>query len=540
MTQWICRTLVAALVAATASGCTLYFGDDTADDCQFGFGAEAPGGQRNPQTNQCDFFGGGGGGCGANGDDDIRADSEAPAPNDWAECFTECEGLDELTCFTADRCRATYTQCFPGEDCFRRFSGCVGIAPSGPASGEACQGLDAYGCSRHNDCVATYGTTDLPNDGYSGTGVFVGCDAEPSTQGCFSDSDCGPGTECTVDHGGECSSPPGGGCGADADCDQACFGHCVPSGGMCGAVDCGPGFHCEEVCPDTGSSDQQEVPTDPGQCQVTCVPDQNFCPIECPPNSQCVEACPPCAYPGDPSCTDSCHYECQPIGTGVCENFDCGDDSHCEEQCRSTAPFPGDPGETVCEPFCVPNGPDVCDATMCGAGEHCELQCVPSVPTDPAGPMSGCTATCVPDEGLGCEATDCGPGTHCIETCLAIACPGTGPMGCPDVCRSECVPDGPGECSGDVLCDAIPPPCPFGTVPGVENGCWTGYCIAADQCDEPPVLPCEEEQSELSCSARTECTPVFTGVCWPNPDGTYNCTDTQFVRCESRLMPLPG
>lgn len=538
MTQWLCRTLVAAIVAATASGCTLYFGDDTGDDCQFDFGAadaEVAAGLRNPQTNQCDFFGGGGGGCGDDTPAGAESDSFQPSPNDWAQCFTECEQLDETQCFAADRCRATYLQCPPGADCFRQFSGCVGIAPSGPATGEACQGLDAYGCSRHNDCVAIYGTTDLPNDGYEGTGVFVGCDAEPTSLGCFSSNECPMGFECTVDQG-ECSPPPG--CDPSGNCPDVCFGHCVPSGGLCAAVDCGPGFHCEEVCPaGNPMTDEQGVPIDPGECQVTCVPDQNFCPIECPPNSVCVEVCPPCNYPGDPSCNETCHYECQALGGGVCEGFDCGMDAHCEEQCFPCDPLPDGTGcENACQPFCVPNGPDQCDTTTCGAGEHCELQCTPSDPTDPNTGMSDCTATCVPDEGLGCAAIDCAPGQHCIEICEATPC--MNPMGCPELCRGECVSDGPGECNGLVLCDSLPPACPVGTEPGVANGCWTGYCIPSSQCEDPPPAACEEETSELACQARAECTPIYTGTCWENPDGTYTCIETEFVRCESLVMPF--
>lgn len=534
MTHWLCRTLAAAFIAATTSGCTLYFGDDTGDDCQlFGAADEAAAGLRNPQTNQCDFFGGGGGGCGPQPVDTAEdAPGFQPSPNDWASCFTECEGLSETDCFGAERCRATYLQCPPGADCFRQFSGCVGIAPSGPATGEACQGLDAYGCSRHNDCVAIYSTTDVPGDGYEGTGVFIGCDAEPAGQGCFSSSDCPAGYECTVDQG-ECNPPPG--CGADGTCPDVCFGQCVPSGGLCAAVDCGPGFHCEEVCP-TPMSDEAGVPIPPDECQVTCVPDENFCPIECPPNSLCVEVCPPCMYPGDPACGEPCRYECQPVGGGVCEGFDCGTDSHCEERCFPCDPLPDGTGCEMpfCEPFCVPNGPDVCDTTTCSPGEHCEIQCTGD-PTDP-GTMSTCVATCVPDPGLGCDSVDCAPGTHCIETCLPVPC--MDPMGCPELCRAECIPDGPGSCEGVVLCDSLPPVCPPGTSPGVENGCWTGYCIPNDQCETPPPAACEEETSEMACSARPECQPIFTGTCWPNPDGSYTCIDTVFVRCESRVMPF--
>ena len=195
MTRWLCRTLVAAAVATTASGCTLYFGGDD-DDCLWEGAAEAAG-LRNPQTNQCEFIGGGPN-CGDAVPAGAAEDSfGAPAPVDWAQCFTACEGLDELSCFAAPECRATYLQTDPSAPGFRTFSGCVGIAPSGPAApGEACQGLDGYGCSRHNDCVAIYSGEDRPDDGYSGTGVFVACEPEPITQGCYANEDCPTGFEC--------------------------------------------------------------------------------------------------------------------------------------------------------------------------------------------------------------------------------------------------------------------------------------------------------------------------------------------------------
>jgi hypothetical protein len=223
---------------------------------------------------------------------------------------------------------------------------------------------------------------------------------------------------------------------------------------------------------------------------------------------------------------------------GVCDGFDCGPDAHCEEQCLACDPLPDGSGcEDACQPFCVPNAPDACDTTTCGAGEHCELQCTPTDPMDPSTGMSDCTATCVPDDGLGCDLITCQTGQHCIETCAETPC--MDPAGCPDLCRGECVPDGPGDCNGIVLCDAAPPPCPTGTHPGVENGCWTGYCIPDDQCENPPPPACEEETNEMACQARAECMPIYTGTCWVNPDGSYTCTDTAFVRCESRLMPGP-
>ncbi|MEZ4404769.1 MAG: hypothetical protein R3B06_32565 [Kofleriaceae bacterium] len=528
--------MVAALVATTASACTLYFGDDTGDDdCFFESPGFDQGGIRNPQTNQCEFFGGGGGGCGAPQTDSAGA----PAPQDWAQCFTTCEALDEQSCMAAPECRVTYTQSSPFEGGFRFFSGCVGVAPSGPVTGEACQGLDGYGCSRHNDCVAVYGGTDVPDDGYNGSGVFISCEQEPNTQTCFSSADCADGYTCTTEQG-DCLPPPGCDPSTGMACPAVCSGVCVPSGGACTAVDCGPGFHCEEVCSDTlpggGGSDS---PIGPGSCSATCIPDQTACPIDCPPNSVCVEECPPCGYPGDPACGAPCHFVCQDVGSGTCAGFDCGPDAHCEEQCHACDPLPDGTGcENACQPFCVPNPPGQCDSTTCAPGSHCEVQCHPADPNNPMGPMDTCTATCVPDPGAGCEAIDCAPGSHCVETCLPQPC--MDPAGCPDICRGECVSDGPGQCQGVVVCDAIPPVCPAGTEPGVANGCWTGYCIPSDTCDQPPPpAACEEIVDEQTCQARPECAPLYTGLCTPNPDGTWTCNDTVFTRCETNVFPLP-
>ena len=83
MPHWLARTLVAAVVATTASACTLYFGDDTGDDdCLFDGAASEAAGLRNPQTNQCEFIGGGGG-CGAQPAPAFDL-AGAPAPVDWA------------------------------------------------------------------------------------------------------------------------------------------------------------------------------------------------------------------------------------------------------------------------------------------------------------------------------------------------------------------------------------------------------------------------------------------------------------------------
>jgi hypothetical protein len=45
----------------------------------------------------------------------------------------------------------------------------------------------------------------------------------------------------------------------------------------------------------------------------------------------------------------------------------------------------------------------------------------------------------------------------------------------------------PGECFAPVACDAIEPPCPSGTTPGIADLCYTGACIPLDVCEVKPL-----------------------------------------------------
>jgi hypothetical protein len=385
------RWSVLVLVAVPLAGCSFYFGDD-GDDCvgayadDSGYADEAyPGpGLRNPDNGQCEYYGGGGGGCGDHFDDG------AAEAVDWASCASGCEGLDQATCIDAASCRATFVGGPP--DTVPAFNECWGIAPSGPATGEACEGLDAYSCSRHNDCSAIYN-----RDSSSGLLVFSACVTE-TFAGCYSDDQCPAGYECTADT--ECLPPPGGG---ESD-SPVCWGQCVPSTNSCDTVDCGPGYHCEEECWPCDDADGDGV-CDPF-CQPTCVPDFNTCDaVDCGPGYHCEELCFPC----DPL----------PDGTG------------CED-----GPF--------CEPQCVPDVTPTCDGVDCGPDAYCELQCYPPDPGDPTDPptMDECYPVCVPISGGSCDDIVCGPGTHCEETCIVSDCTPDGVCP-PPFCYGECVPDTP-------------------------------------------------------------------------------------------------
>ena len=89
MKTWL--TPLAVLVALLpAAGCTLYTGgDDTGDDGCTDIAAEGlP--LRNPQTGECEYFGGGGGGgCygyGSEDDQPSRPTADQALPY-WAQCY---------------------------------------------------------------------------------------------------------------------------------------------------------------------------------------------------------------------------------------------------------------------------------------------------------------------------------------------------------------------------------------------------------------------------------------------------------------------
>jgi hypothetical protein len=185
------------VVLVAMSGCALYFpGDDDPDPCvDFGgggSGAEAPAqGQRNPETGICEYFGGGGPfpcdpECGPCPEDDGLADP-IPPPT-WGYCESECTFLDEQTCQDTSGCRAIYV-----DGSTPAFSECWSVDMTGPVQGD-CDGLDAYECSRHDDCVAIHASScDGDNFGEPGCAPagFVRCgDESPGFGNCYDEVTC--------------------------------------------------------------------------------------------------------------------------------------------------------------------------------------------------------------------------------------------------------------------------------------------------------------------------------------------------------------
>ena len=79
-----------------------------------------------------------------------------------------------------------------------------------------------------------------------------------------------------------------------------------------------------------------------------------------------------------------------------------------------------------------------------------------------------------------------------------------------------------GLCYASSTCDLVAPLCPQGTLPGVAESCWTGYCIPVDACEPPPA--CEAMPSEEACQSREDCVPLYhevSPICGPSDPCEY-------------------
>jgi hypothetical protein len=236
------RMLLVLLVSLT--GCSLYWHGD--DDCNYADDYAPAFELRDPQTGQCEGFGGGGNCyCGPCPE---TAGADIPAPPQWPMCFGSCSALSEQACLTTSTCHAAYTV-DPNTNMAPVFWGCwdtqtqVGL----PAhSTGACISLDATSCIFRDDCSSFYNAV---GGAQAFSGNFTFCEDEAKATTCTG-VDCGPGAHCEQ----QCQA-----------CDSQmcnCQAFCVPDLG-CQGVDCGPGFTCVESCDSTGAC---------GTCQATCVP----------------------------------------------------------------------------------------------------------------------------------------------------------------------------------------------------------------------------------------------------------------------------
>jgi hypothetical protein len=201
------------------AGCDFYFndGDDDPPCTLEEKGDIAQNELRNPQTGECQGFGGGtcNDRCGP-----CPAETDQAIP-DWGSCFSQCEGLAEAGCKATTGCYAAYTE-FPTQDRRAEFRGCWQTAPSGPIGG-SCENLDAQSCSRHDNCTAHY--VDDPAADPSGRFSFckaevtitpVACETLATESACVGRTDCEP-----VYKGDNCTCTP-----TDCDCQILTYQRC--------------------------------------------------------------------------------------------------------------------------------------------------------------------------------------------------------------------------------------------------------------------------------------------------------------------------
>lgn len=187
---------------------------------------------------------------------------------------------------------------------------------------------------------------------------------------------------------------------------------------------------------------------------------------------------------------------CRDYAERACtEHAQCGSGFYCDLEAKVSNSTPTQPTGS-----CVPSA--YCVAETCAAGFTCNEErkaCEPGAKT--------CTAD------TGCAATErCNPTSHVCE-----------PKPVPTV---TCAGKPAATCSVQVA-----PRCPANQVPTLQAGCYTGQCKALDQCDAAPV--CEALNMEVSCRARSECAPSYSGRNCKRADGS-TCTsgDTNCI-CQS-------
>jgi len=342
------------VLAMLLAGCDLYFGGngDDVPPCP-GYATDGGGAPmaevRDPYTGMCQPVQYPDYPC-----DDVCGPCPAIgiAQPDWGACYGQCSGLGEQACFATPGCYAAYLDVNDGNGNGNELWGCWDTAPSGPVQG-ACENLDAHECSRHDNCVAIYEQSS-PN----AVTQFDHCAAEPASS-CAA-VDCAPGFHCEQ----QCDpSAPNAMCGAVCVADQTCA-----------SVDCAPGYTCADVC--TTGPNGQTV------CSPTCVPTSHD-PGQCTGAVICGMPAPACPAGTTPGIANGCY-------TGYC--------------IPNSACSPGDPGECYGAVLCDALPPTCPTGTVAGVANGCWTGfCIPEA----ACPMAACAS--LASEPACLSRSDCRP-----------------------------------------------------------------------------------------------------------------------------------
>ncbi|ACY14265.1 hypothetical protein [Haliangium ochraceum] len=363
--------LTLALLAGLVSGCAIYIDDDGGSGPDGGVCATppiAPLRLLDPSTGTCVDFNQGPI-C-----DPVTCECEPgpaqPYPS-WASCDSYCSGRDELSCMYEPGCRALYHD--------GQFSACHATDQTGPVQG-SCEGLDAWSCSRHDDCTAHYETyyAAAESPPWNPTPSFLSCEPEPAI--CYGDDECGENQHCSAEY--QCLIP--GDCQDDPACDAVCAGFCVPDE----VPACFGEVLCESLPPACPEGTTPE--TADGCWTGDCVP---------------LDECPPVPYEqcyGEPVCDalpPACPNDHQPQLRGGCWTGACIPDALCE------APAP---------------------VGACFGAIECDIDAAPCPNGMVRGIADGCwTDTCIPLDQCGSWPPNlyCGVGQSCDVNLPDDVCP---------------------------------------------------------------------------------------------------------------------
>ncbi len=252
----------------------------------------------------------------------------------------------------------------------------------------------------------------------------------------------------------------------------------------------------------------------------------------------------PCQYLGDSPTRDIASAGQRNPETGMCEYFDYP--YPCDGVCGPCPAATEDSGDSAiatptwgfCESQCTGLAKDAClEATGCRAIY------VPDPIDDGPPQFAECWSTDqVPTHGGSCEGLDaysCSRRDDCSalheNVCQTDPMTDPKPIACPGAfvqCRNEDETTDPGDaglCYAPVTCAISSPACPAGTTPGILDGCYTGYCIPLADCESQPA--CSAITVEMTCIARTDCTPLYVGVDCMCNSGGCTCASWDFASC---------
>lgn len=200
-----------------------------------------------------------------------------------------------------------------------------------------------------------------------------------------------------------------------------------------------------------------------------------------------------------------------------CETFESGVGGDCGclpcdiGSGSQTSPGPDDWAE--CSSTCSALAEAACEAT---SGCHATYESTPAGTMywmcDAAAPLTGATAACSTLDALDCSMRD-----DCTATFLEQDANGPNPTWSFESCGNEVSLMDPGSCTGVIACRSAEPACPPGTIAGIANGCYTGYCIPQSDCG--PGEPGSCSTTGITCDVGPPMCPSGTlpGVldgCW--------------------------